>query len=40
MSNGRTHLENLYLCGNDQGLLGIVGTLMSGISVVNAYLLK
>jgi len=40
ISNGRTHLENLYLCGNDQGLLGIVGTLMSGISVVNAYLLK
>jgi phytoene dehydrogenase-like protein len=40
VSNGRTHLENLYLCGNDQGLLGIVGTLMSGISVVNAYLLK
>ncbi len=40
MANGRTHLENLYLCGNDQGLLGIVGTLMSGISVVNAYLLK
>jgi phytoene dehydrogenase-like protein len=37
---GRTHLENLFLCGNDQGLLGIVGTLMSGISVVNAYLLK
>jgi phytoene dehydrogenase-like protein len=37
---GRTHLENLYLCGNDQGLLGIVGTMMSGISVVNAYLLK
>jgi phytoene dehydrogenase-like protein len=38
--NGRTDVENLYLCGNDQGLLGIVGTLMSGISVVNAYLLK
>jgi phytoene dehydrogenase-like protein len=38
--SGRTHLENLYLCGNDQGLLGIVGTMMSGISVVNAYLLK
>ena len=37
---GRTHFENVYLCGNDQGLLGIVGTMMSGISVVNAYLLK
>jgi phytoene dehydrogenase-like protein len=39
-STGRTQLENLFLCGNDQGLLGIVGTMMSGISVVNAYLLK
>lgn len=38
--SGRTHLENLFLCGNDQGLLGIVGTLMSGISIANAYLLK
>ena len=24
--SGRTHLENVFLCGNDQGLLGIVGT--------------
>jgi len=40
IASGRTHLENLFLCGNDQGLLGIVGTLMSGISVANAYLLK
>jgi phytoene dehydrogenase-like protein len=38
--SGRTHLENVFLCGNDQGLLGIVGTLMSGISIANAYLLK
>jgi phytoene dehydrogenase-like protein len=40
VASGRTHLENLFLCGNDQGLLGIVGTLMSGISIANAYLLK
>ena len=40
VTSGRTHLENLFLCGNDQGLLGIVGTLMSGISIANAYLLK
>jgi phytoene dehydrogenase-like protein len=39
-SSGRTHLENLYLCGNDQGLVGIVGTMMSGIAVANEYLLK
>ena len=38
--SGRTHLENLFLCGNDQGLLGIVGTMMSGISIANEYLLK
>jgi phytoene dehydrogenase-like protein len=38
--NGRTHVENLYLCGTDQGYLGITGAMMSGISIANAYLLK
>lgn len=38
--DGRTHLENLLLCGTDQGLVGIVGTLLSGISIANRYLLK
>ena len=38
--DGTTHLENLFLCGNDQGLVGIVGAILSGISVVNRYLLK
>jgi len=38
--NGRTHLENLYLCGTDQGFLGIIGSILSGISIANAYLLK
>jgi phytoene dehydrogenase-like protein len=38
--DGRTHLENLLLCGTDQGLVGIVGTLLSGISVANRYVLK
>lgn len=38
--DGTTHLENLYVCGNDQGLVGIVGSILSGISVVNRYLLK
>ncbi len=36
--DGRTHLENLYLCGNDQGLVGIVGTIISGIVVANRLL--
>ena len=38
--NGRTHVENLYLCGTDQGYLGITGAMMSGISIANAYLLR
>jgi phytoene dehydrogenase-like protein len=38
--DGTTHLENLYLCGNDQGLVGIVGSILSGIGIVNRYLLK
>jgi phytoene dehydrogenase-like protein len=38
--DGRTHLDNLYLCGNDQGLLGIIGAMHSGLTIVNAYLLR
>ena len=38
--DGTTHLQNLYLCGNDQGLVGIVGAILSGIGMVNRYLLK
>ncbi len=38
--DGTTHLKNLYICGNDQGLVGIVGTIISGISIANRYLLK
>jgi len=38
--HGRTPLENLYLCGTDQGFLGIIGAMLSGISIANAYLLK
>ena len=38
--DGRTPLSNLYLCGTDQGMVGIVGTLVSGIAVANRYLLK
>jgi hypothetical protein len=32
---GRTALSNLYLCGTDQGMLGIVGSMLSGISMAN-----
>ncbi len=38
--DGRTHLDNLYICGTDQGLVGIVGAIISGISIANRYLLK
>jgi phytoene dehydrogenase-like protein len=38
--DGATPLKNLFLCGNDQGLVGIVGALLSGISIANRYLLK
>jgi len=38
--DGRTHLKNLFLCGTDQGFVGIVGTLMSGISIANQHLLR
>jgi phytoene dehydrogenase-like protein len=38
--DGHTHLKNLYLCGTDQGLLGIVGSMLSGISMANLHILQ
>ncbi|MGC1274603.1 MAG: NAD(P)/FAD-dependent oxidoreductase [Planctomycetaceae bacterium] len=38
--DGRTPLDNLFLCGTDQGYLGIVGAMLSGVSMANAHLLK
>ncbi|HLQ46185.1 MAG TPA: NAD(P)/FAD-dependent oxidoreductase [Planctomycetaceae bacterium] len=38
--SGRTHLENLFLCGTDQGFLGIIGSMLSGITIANLHLLK
>ncbi|HUT08866.1 MAG TPA: NAD(P)/FAD-dependent oxidoreductase [Thermoguttaceae bacterium] len=38
--DGRTHLDNLYICGTDQGMVGIIGAIVSGISIANRYLLK
>ena len=35
-----THLENLFLCGTDQGFLGIIGSMLSGITIANLHLLK
>ena len=38
--DGVTHSKNLFLCGTDQGFVGIVGTIMSGISIANRHLLQ
>lgn len=35
--DGRTHVQNLFLCGTDQGMLGIIGAIHSGISIANSY---
>jgi phytoene dehydrogenase-like protein len=35
--DGKTALENLYIIGTDQGFLGIVGSILSGISLANLY---
>jgi len=38
--DGRTHLENLFICGTDQGFVGIIGSIMSGISMANQHCLR
>ena len=38
--DGRTHLENLFLCGTDQGFLGIIGAMLSGITMANLHVLS
>jgi phytoene dehydrogenase-like protein len=38
--SGLTPLSNLYLCGTDQGMLGIVGSMLSGISMANQHILR
>ncbi len=35
-----THLKNLFICGTDQGFVGIIGALISGITIVNRHLLR
>jgi phytoene dehydrogenase-like protein len=37
--DGKTHLDNLFLCGTDQGFVGIVGAILSGISMANRHCL-
>jgi phytoene dehydrogenase-like protein len=35
--DGKTPINGLYLIGTDQGYLGIIGALLSGISIANLY---
>jgi phytoene dehydrogenase-like protein len=37
LRDGRTSMEGLYICGTDQGFLGIVGACLSGISMANLH---
>ncbi|MFG0297558.1 MAG: phytoene desaturase family protein [Maioricimonas sp. JB045] len=37
---GSTHVDGLYLCGTDQGFLGIIGSMLSGITMANNHLLR
>ncbi len=38
--DGRTHLPNLFVCGTDQGFVGIIGSILSGISMANQHCLR
>ena len=38
--DGKTDYPNLFVCGTDQGFLGIVGALLSGISMANLHCLQ
>jgi phytoene dehydrogenase-like protein len=38
--NGTTHLKNLFICGTDQGFVGIIGAIVSGISMANRHVLQ
>ena len=40
VKDGRTNYDNLFLAGTDQGFLGIVGSMLSGVSIVNQHILN
>lgn len=40
VKDGRTHLDNLFIAGTDQGFLGIIGAMLSGISMTNLHCLQ
>jgi phytoene dehydrogenase-like protein len=39
IKSGKTPFENLFIAGTDQGYLGIVGAMLSGVTIVNQHLL-
>ncbi len=40
IKNGKTPCPNLFIAGTDQGFLGIVGSMLSGVSMVNQHILQ
>jgi phytoene dehydrogenase-like protein len=38
--DGTTHLRNLFICGTDQGWVGIIGAMMSGVVMANRHCLR
>lgn len=40
IKSGKTPWPNLFIAGTDQGYLGIVGAMLSGVTIVNQHLLK
>jgi len=40
IKDGRTPWDNLFIAGTDQGYLGIVGAMLSGVTIVNQHLLQ
>ena len=40
LKNGRTPVERLYLIGTDQGFLGIVGAMLSGVTIANILMMS
>jgi len=38
--DGRTRYKNLFLCGTDQGFLGVIGAMLSGVLIANMRVLS
>jgi hypothetical protein len=39
IKDGNIGYDNLFIAGTDQGFLGIVGSMLSGVSIVNQHIL-